>query len=101
MGLLKLWLESKTYEVQITSSSTEVPRLINEFKPGIVMADVMQNKVVHDLKEDERTRGIPILLMSGYSKKQHDLHLKVDDIIEKPFNLPLLEVKLKKLLKAG
>lgn len=101
MGLLKLWLESKTYEVQITGSRRDVPRLMSEFKPGIVMADVMQDKVVQDLKENERTRDIPILLMSGYSKKQNDLHLKVDDIIEKPFNLPLLEVKLKKLLKAG
>ena len=99
MGLLKQWLESKTYIVKITTSRKEVPQLMLEFKPGIIMADIMQNEVVQDLKENENTRDIPILLMSGYTNGQHNLHLKADDIIEKPFNLPLLEVKLRKLLK--
>ena len=99
MGLLKQWLESKTYMVKITTSRKEVPRLMQEFKPGIVMADIMQKDVVEDLKEDENTRNVPILLMSGYTKGQNNLQHKVDDIIEKPFNLPLLEVKLRKLSK--
>lgn len=99
MTLLKQWLESKTYQVKITTSREEVPQLMREFNPGIVMADIMQKQVVEDLKENENTRNVPILLMSGYTKGQNNLHLKVDDIIEKPFNLPLLEVKLKKLLK--
>ncbi len=97
MSLLKLWLESKTYKVKVTTSRTEVPNLIRDFKPEIVMADIMQNKVVQDLKENVNTRDIPILLMSGYSMKMDELHLKVDDVIEKPFNLALLEVKLKNL----
>lgn len=76
-----------------------MPHLMQEFKPGIVMADILQKNAVEDLKENEHTRNVPILLMSGYTKGQNDLHLKVDDIIEKPFNLALLEVKLRKLLK--
>ncbi len=99
MGLLKQWLETKTYTVKITTSRKKVPQLVRKFKPGIIMADIMQNEVVQDLKENENSRNVPILLMSGYSKRQDDLYLKVDDIIEKPFNLALLEVKLKKLLK--
>ena len=99
MGLLKQWLESKTYLVKITTSRNEVPRLMREFMPGIVMADIMQKEAVQDLKENEKTSDVPILLMSGYTKEQNDQQLKVDDVIEKPFNLPLLEVKLKKLLK--
>jgi DNA-binding response OmpR family regulator len=99
MKLLKQWLESKNYLVKITTSRKEVPGLMREFMPEIVMADIMQKETVNDLKENENTRGIPILLMSGYSNGLNELHLKVDDIIEKPFNLALLEVKLKKLLK--
>lgn len=99
MSLLKQWLESKTYQVKITTSRKELPRLMREFMPGIVMADIMQKEAVQDLKENEYTRNVPILLMSGYTKGQNNLQLKVDDIIEKPFNLPLLEVKLRNLLK--
>lgn len=99
MDLLKSWLETKTYEVKITTSREDVPRLMREFKPGIVMADIIQQQVISDLKQNEHTCDIPVMLMSGYTKRQDSLHLKADDIIEKPFNLPLLEFKLNKLLK--
>ena len=99
MGLLKTWLEAKTYQVQITSSRREVPQLIHDFKPSLIIADIIQNQVVQDLKENEKTRNIPILLMSGYTKGQEVINLNVDDVIEKPFNLPLFEYKLQKLLK--
>ena len=99
MSLLKQWLESKTYLVKITTSRNEVPHLMREFMPEIAMVDIMQKGVIYDLKEDENTRNVSILLMSGYSKGHNYLQLRVDDIIEKPFNLPLLEFKLSKLLK--
>jgi response regulator RpfG family c-di-GMP phosphodiesterase len=72
---------------------------MREFKPGIVMADIIQQQVISDLKENEHTCNIPVMLMSGYTKMQDSLHLKADDVIEKPFNLVLLEFKLNKLLK--
>ncbi len=99
MELLKSWLETKTYEVKITTNREEVPQLIREFKPGIVMADIMQQQVITDLKENENTRDVRVLLMSGYTKRQETLEIEADDVIEKPFNLPLLEFKLNKLFK--
>ena len=99
MKLLKQWLETKAYQVKFTTSRQEVPHLMREFMPEIVMVDIMQKEVIHDLKENENTRNVLILLMSGYTKGHNYLQLSVDDIIEKPFNLPLLELKLKKLLK--
>lgn len=99
MSLLKQWLETKTYLVKITTSRREVPQLISDFMPGLVMADIMQKEAVYDLKENETTRNIPILLMSGYTTGQNEIHLKADDVIEKPYDLPLLEIKLRKLLQ--
>lgn len=99
LHLLKSWLESKTYEVRITTSREDVPRIIREFKPVIVIADIIQKQVIIDLKENKFTCNIPVMLMSGYTKRQDTHHLKADDVIEKPFNLPLLEFKLNKMLK--
>ena len=99
MGLLKSWLETKTFLVKITTNREEVPQLIREFKPAVVMADIIQKQVITDLKDNENSRNIPVLLMSGYTKRQDTFKLKADDVIEKPFDLPLLEFKLKQLLK--
>jgi DNA-binding response OmpR family regulator len=99
MDLLKCWLETREFEVAITTNREDVPRIVLEFKPRIVMADIIQQQVIADLKENINSRNIPVLLMSGYTKRQDSLHLNADDVIEKPFNLPLLELKLNKLLK--
>jgi CheY-like chemotaxis protein len=99
MALLQSWLERKKYEVKFTSSRQEVPLIIRDFKPGIVVADILQNNVIEDLRDDEHTKNIPILLMSGYTKGQENYQLKIDDVIEKPFNLSLLEKKIARLFK--
>lgn len=99
MNLLKSWLEIKSYQVKITTSREEVPRLVRDFKPGLVIADIVQNRVITDLKENANTSNIPVLLMSGYSKGLENAGSGADDVIEKPFNLSLFEFKLKKLLK--
>jgi DNA-binding response OmpR family regulator len=99
MELLKLWLEAKAYEVKITTNREDVPHIMQEFKPGIVMADIIQQQVIADLKENKHTCNVPVMLMSGYNKQPESLLLNADDIIEKPFNLPLLELKLIRLLK--
>lgn len=99
MNLLKSWLETRKFEVEITTNGEDVPRIVREFKPGIVMADIIQQQVIANLKENKNSSAIPVMLMSGYTKREDSLHLNADDVIEKPFNLPLLEFKLHKLLK--
>lgn len=99
MDLLKSWLETRHFEVEITTNREDVPRIVREFKPRIVMADIIQKQVIADLKENTNSMHIPVMLMSGYTKRQDYLHLNADDVIEKPFNLPLLEFKLRRLFK--
>jgi DNA-binding response OmpR family regulator len=42
MSLLKIWLEGKSYKVKYTSSSDNISQLINDFKPELVLVDVLQ-----------------------------------------------------------
>lgn len=98
MSLLKSWLEKKAYHVKYTGSEDEVPLIMKEFTPELLIIDVLQKDVIENLKSDEKTASVPILLMTGYTLKTKNNFLPGDDIIEKPFNLPLLEKKIQNLI---
>ena len=98
MTLLKNWLEKKAYKVEYTGDRKVVPNLVKEFNPRVVLVDILQKEVVEQLKSDEETRTIPVLLMTGYTLRQKIPQVPADDIIEKPFNLNLLEKKIEKLI---
>lgn len=99
MSLLKSWLEKKAYEVKYTGSQEEVPKIMKEFDPELVIVDVLQKEVAEQLKTNKKTRAVPVLLMTGYTSVPANSQLPVDDTIEKPFNLPLLEKKIARLIK--
>ena len=98
MSLLKSWLEKKAYTVKYTGSQEEVPAMIKEFKPQLLLVDVLQREVVEQLTENKGVSKVPVILMTGYTLRQISKQLPVDDTIEKPFNLPLLEKKIERLL---
>ena len=98
MSLLKTWLERKKYEVRYTEDKDEVSQIMRDFNPRIVIVDVLQGAVAEELKSDQQTRDVPILLMTGYTKSWQNTSLPADDLIEKPFNLDLLEKKIENLI---
>ena len=100
MTLLKTWLEKKAYEVKFTEDKNEVPEIVKEFIPDVVLVDELQKEVLKDLKKYKTTNSTPVLLMTGYTTRSEDYKLPVDDIIEKPFNVYLLEKKIEKLSQA-
>jgi DNA-binding response OmpR family regulator len=100
MMLLKGWLERKKYEVKFTGNDDEVPGLVKNFSPHIVIVDVLQHKAAERLKEDEKTKDIPVIMLTGYTlQDQKKLLTAADDIIEKPFDPKHLEEKIENCLK--
>ena len=98
MTLLQNWLEKKTYKVKYTGNQEEVSDIMKEFAPELVIVDVLQKEVAEQLKTHNDTSSVPVLLMTGYTLRAKNHLLPVDDVIEKPFNLPLLEEKIEKLI---
>ena len=98
MSLLKIWLERKSYHVKYTSSADNIPQLIKEFEPKVVLVDVLQKDVAEEIKKNEETCDVPLILMTGYTSRQTQLEVMVDDTIEKPFDLMLLEKKIERLI---
>jgi DNA-binding response OmpR family regulator len=98
MSLLKTWLEKKSYKVKYTSSGEEVPKLMKKFEPNLVLVDVLQKDVAEQLKKDVKTSKVPVILMTGYTLRERPIEIPVDDVIEKPFDLNVLEKKIERLI---
>ena len=99
MVLLKNWLEKKAYHVKYTGNREEVAAIMEDFAPELVMVDVLQQDVARDINTRGKARSTPVLLMTGYNMRQKNSQIPFDDIIEKPFNLPLLEKKIERLIQ--
>lgn len=100
MLLLKSWFERKKYKVKFTGNANDVPHIINEFAPDILLIDILQNKVTEQLKSQYKTKKIPVIVMTGYTlDTQNESPVMVDDVIEKPFDPKLLEKKIENALQ--
>ena len=99
MTLLKTWLEKRDYQVHYTGNVDEVPQIMTTFQPDIVMVDILQSKVAALLKANAETASVPILLMTGYANSKDYPSDNSDDVIRKPFDLEILEAKIKSLLR--
>jgi DNA-binding response OmpR family regulator len=98
MSLLQSWLERKSYKVKYTGNGDEVPQLVQEFRPNLILVDILQKDVAEQIKSSNKIANVPVILMTGYTLRQTPIEVPVDDVIEKPFNLRVLEQKIEKLI---
>src|ERR1700712_4800802 len=96
---LKEWLERKSYMVMHTSRTQEVPGLLENFKPYLVIIDVLQKDVAEAVMVEAQGHQTPVLLMTGYTGRLNNTQLPGTDVIEKPLDLELLVSKIKKLVR--
>ena len=96
MNMLQLLLERKTgmYKVEFTSDRDAVLEIIEQFKPDLLLIDVLQKEVFPLLEGHPQAAKLPVILMTGYSVRDTAVEFKVNDIIEKPFVWEILENKV-------
>ena len=100
MDLLKSWLERKKYKVKFTGNEDEVPHIVNDFKPDLLLIDILKEHVAKDIKSSEKTKDIPVILMTGYTiTRENHSNGHADALIEKPFDPKVLDRMIDKLLK--
>lgn len=108
-------LESKGYQVAAQNDDKDVVDHVAEFGADLVIVDVMLPeddsagfKMARDLKADERTRDLPVLMLSAvneagifpgkFSNKDiDDSWLPVSEFVEKPVKPALLIEKVQAL----
>lgn len=89
--ILKFSLEKENFNVRITPNGLSVERLVNEFKPDLILLDIMLNDIdgFQVCKEIVKYK-VPIIMITARNEiidKILGLELGADDYITKPFDI--------------
>lgn len=93
-NIMEFSLESEGFLVVVAADGDEARRLARSEAPDLVILDVMMPgsdglAVCRELKQDPRTRQLPILLLTaraGRGDREAGLAAGADDYITKPFS---------------
>lgn len=104
--LLKKRLKSEGYDTQEAYDGEEALKKVYEYKPDLILLDIMMPKmdgyeVCQRLKTDEKTKFIPIIMLTAKSdveSKVKGLDIGADDYVPKPFDYRELSARVRSLL---
>jgi CheY-like chemotaxis protein len=102
--MTKFALEAEGFEVDAANHTGEIFSKISEGKPDLILLDLNLpdaggKTVLEELKRQEDTRHIPVVLFSGEEKLGHIAEqLKADGFIGKPFDVPGMIDTIQKLM---
>lgn len=95
------------YNVYDAPDGIKAWEMTPELQPDIIISDVMMpgmdgNELCRLVKNDIRTSHILVILLTARAAKEHEqkgLRVGADDYITKPFNLDILNLRIKNLLQ--
>ena len=105
--LLKIRLEASGYEVVTAHSGLEGLSRATSEVPDLIVLDIAMPEMdgyttLQKLKEEEKTKAIPIIMLTAYAKMKSLFEMEgVSDYIVKPFDPPDLLSRIDKALKKG
>lgn len=95
------------FEIEEAVNGQEGLRNALDIVPDLIISDVMMPEMngfimCQQIKQDERTSHIPIVLLTAYSgeeKQWEGFRSGADDYVTKPFNIKILQHKLRNISK--
>jgi len=108
IDLIRLILGRRGFEVKGANGGVEGLKMIHQEKPDLILLDLMMPdmdgwEVYQQIKADEKTRGIPVIVVTAKAQsidKVLGLHIaKVDDYIAKPFQPQELLASVERVLQ--
>ena len=90
LEFLSLFLEMKKFEIKAVSSKKDIEFAIEDFKPDIILLDVLLGgydgrQICREIKSTNKTISV-ILLSTDPKLLEHYDECDADDAIEKPFD---------------
>ena len=102
--LLRLYLEKEGYKVAIASDGGEGLRMFSDFKPNLVLLDIMLPvidgiEVCRKIRESSKTPIIMLTAKGETEDKVMGLDLGADDYVTKPFEMKELLARIRTVLR--
>ncbi len=105
--LLSIRMESDGYETETASDGVEALEVLRGALPDLILLDLIMPRMngyqlLKELKEKERTRYIPVLMITGMAnidEKVKGLELGAEDFITKPYNMFEISARIKSFLR--
>lgn len=97
---------SEEYSIQVCSNGKEALAIIPEYKPELVISDIMMPEMQGDelckaIKNNIETSHIPIILLTALNNEKDilaGLNIGADKYVVKPFNIGILKANISNLL---
>jgi DNA-binding response OmpR family regulator len=94
LDLLEQELTDHSYTIERASDGEEALKKVESFLPDVILLDYMMPKmngieVVKRLKQDERYKGVPVILLTAKGSQEdkvRGLDAGADDYVVKPFD---------------
>ncbi|MGA9649910.1 MULTISPECIES: response regulator transcription factor [Pedobacter] len=106
LDVITLILESEAFNVSGLNQGSNFLNHVLEFQPDVIIMDIMLPDIdgrvlLKELKENNLTKHIPVLMISArYNATNYMLdNVEADDFMAKPFNIDELMDKIYALLK--
>jgi two-component system, OmpR family, alkaline phosphatase synthesis response regulator PhoP len=106
--LLEAYLGDTGYDVRTADDGEETLRLIREWKPDLVLLDVMMPRisgfeVCKRLRADAATRNVAVIMVTALdqsSDMERAVEAGTDDFLTKPINKTELVLRVRNLLQS-
>ncbi|MGB6375831.1 MAG: response regulator [Syntrophobacteria bacterium] len=104
-NLLTEFLTGEGYDVIQASNGEEALELAEKEEPQVILLDVNMPgidgiEVCRRLKEEDKTRFIPIIMVTALEDRDVDAFVEgADDFVTKPFSLVELSFRVKSMLR--
>ena len=94
---------SPEYSIYMTKSGVSALEMANTYMPDLILLDIIMPDingfdVLKTLKTSERTRAIPVIIITGlerYENEEKGLELEAADFIRKPFNTKIVKSRVR------
>ena len=103
--VLSNFLTEKGYEVILAENGEEAIELAARENPHVIMLDVVMPGIdgietCRRLKEVEKTRSIPVIMITAFPDKEIEAYLEgADDFVVKPFNMVEISFRVESMLR--
>jgi DNA-binding response OmpR family regulator len=103
--VMNILLKKQGHEVATAAREEEALEKIKQFNPSVILLDVLLSgadgrKICMDVKKNEATKDIPVIMFSAHPGAADKIHLYgADDFISKPVNADKLLEKISRQLK--